>query len=215
MIVDNPQHGDLMHVPKFVRNFYALVMDPHTDHLISWDHPGRRVVIHDKERVGDEAIQAYFGHSNYESLLRQMNNYGFTRIGSKKQLPITFEHPFFRRGDIQNLHLVFKGAERVEEPPQEEDQQMAEDDADDHHIVADFDQEPPAENWNEPRVQQRQRLMISIDLEPEEPAITNPEFMQPQRRGFFGARSLSSMIGASGFAKQRDLIGTTEDDVLN
>lgn len=43
------QHTQLLHLPKFTRLFYALVMDPDTDQAISWNQAGDQVLIHDKQ----------------------------------------------------------------------------------------------------------------------------------------------------------------------
>ena len=81
------------------------------------------------------------------------------------------------------------------------DQQMA-DVNDEGQIVPDFGQGPRVQNLNEPRVQQPQRLMISISLGPDEPMKSSPENLHAQRSPFFGTPCPDFMMKYACFAGQ-------------
>ena len=83
-------------LPRLIKKFYQMVVDPLTDHLISWNRTGYQVIIHQRDRM---AIQTYFYHNNYESLLKQLINYRFKRLTSEKSVPVRRQHPFIKLGD--------------------------------------------------------------------------------------------------------------------
>lgn len=117
----SPQDEEcLTYLPPFVSKLYYLVMDPNTDHLISWDQQGIIVVIHDKKRLIKEGMADLFELHSYESLIKQLNNYGFSRYGNKHRLPVMYVHPFFKRGDVYHLQWVVKGAQKFLDDQQED-----------------------------------------------------------------------------------------------
>ncbi|CAM9826855.1 unnamed protein product [Phaeothamnion confervicola] len=70
--------------PKSTTRFLASLvrMVRHEDpQIISWDHG--RLVINDPKRLVNEILEKYFRHSNYTSLQRQLNSFGFHKTEGK------------------------------------------------------------------------------------------------------------------------------------
>ncbi|KAI7870417.1 HSF-type DNA-binding-domain-containing protein, partial [Spinellus fusiger] len=50
--------------------------------LISWTPSGSQFCVHDIEQFSSQILPLYFKHSNWPSFVRQLNMYGFHKVGS-------------------------------------------------------------------------------------------------------------------------------------
>eukprot|EP00051_Salpingoeca_urceolata_P031959 m.13689 g.13689 ORF g.13689 m.13689 type:complete len:407 (-) comp4630_c0_seq1:142-1362(-) len=66
--------------PPFLTKLMAMVNDPTTDNLISWSQNGNTIVVHNSSQLAKEVLPNYFKHSNFTSLVRQLNMYGFHKV---------------------------------------------------------------------------------------------------------------------------------------
>ncbi|KAL1510521.1 hypothetical protein AB1Y20_006824 [Prymnesium parvum] len=90
--------------PKpFLAKLYKMVDDPETDHIITWLPSGDGLIIQEVESFVSMLLPQYFKHSNLSSFVRQLNTYGFSKVGPDAWI---FAHPHFRRGDLESLNLI-------------------------------------------------------------------------------------------------------------
>jgi hypothetical protein len=71
--------------------------DPELKQIISWEMQGRAFRIHSIHRLREEILLKFFKSNKFESLQRQLNIYGFTRI-SKGTMKGCYHHPLFVQG---------------------------------------------------------------------------------------------------------------------
>ncbi|KAM3129599.1 Heat shock factor protein 4 [Paramecium bursaria] len=73
--------------------------------IIDWLPDGNGFMIHDQKRFKELILPQYFSHSNYQSFLRSINNYGFKKVSANKQT--IFSNPDFKPNWlIEQLNLT-------------------------------------------------------------------------------------------------------------
>eukprot|EP00299_Pterocystis_sp_00344_P015752 c7878_g1_i1.p1 GENE.c7878_g1_i1~~c7878_g1_i1.p1 ORF type:complete len:236 (-),score=29.23 c7878_g1_i1:89-796(-) len=97
------QHLDVDHsqVPSFLTKTWDIVNDPDTDHIISWNETGMSFIIHDTTAFLTDVVPKHFKHNNLASFIRQLNIYGFQKVGNKHVCE--FRHDLFR---AKERHLL-------------------------------------------------------------------------------------------------------------
>eukprot|EP00055_Hartaetosiga_balthica_P008088 m.29016 g.29016 ORF g.29016 m.29016 type:complete len:456 (-) comp6114_c0_seq1:1043-2410(-) len=99
-------------IPSFIQKLMNIVNDPSTDNLISWSESGDMFRVHDASGLAKEILPKYFKHNNFNSLVRQLNMYGFHKVvglegGIKgEQEEWEFVHPCVRRDKPLWLHHI-------------------------------------------------------------------------------------------------------------
>jgi HSF-type DNA-binding len=68
------------------------------DHIVSWLNDGTSFKVRNSEEFVDKVLPFYFDQSKYESFRRQLNLYGFSRVGRGKDRGV-ISHPFFVQAD--------------------------------------------------------------------------------------------------------------------
>ena len=91
-------------VPSFLTKTFDIVSDPECDHIISWSDDGLSFVIHDTTMFLTEIVPKHFKHNNLASFIRQLNIYGFQKVGNKHVCE--FRHELFRRGERHLLAQI-------------------------------------------------------------------------------------------------------------
>eukprot|EP00301_Raphidiophrys_heterophryoidea_P026831 c9346_g1_i2.p1 GENE.c9346_g1_i2~~c9346_g1_i2.p1 ORF type:complete len:212 (-),score=51.30 c9346_g1_i2:509-1144(-) len=91
-------------VPAFLSKTYDLVDDPNTDHIVCWSESGLSFVIHDTGLFCSEILPSCFKHNNLASFVRQLNIYGFQKVGNKHFWEFRQEN--FRKGERHLLSLI-------------------------------------------------------------------------------------------------------------
>eukprot|EP00299_Pterocystis_sp_00344_P013873 c6840_g1_i1.p1 GENE.c6840_g1_i1~~c6840_g1_i1.p1 ORF type:complete len:223 (-),score=45.93 c6840_g1_i1:79-747(-) len=97
-------HIDASQIPAFLNKTYDIVEDPSIDHIISWSDSGLSFVIHDTTLFCTQILPGHFKHSNLASFVRQLNIYGFQKVGNKNLWE--FRHDKFRRNERHLLTQI-------------------------------------------------------------------------------------------------------------
>jgi hypothetical protein len=91
-------------VPSFLTKTFDIVSDPDTDHIIGWGDTGLSFIIHDTTSFLTDIVPKNFKHNNLASFIRQLNIYGFQKVGNKHVCE--FRHDLFRRGERHLLAQI-------------------------------------------------------------------------------------------------------------
>eukprot|EP00301_Raphidiophrys_heterophryoidea_P008012 c13026_g1_i3.p1 GENE.c13026_g1_i3~~c13026_g1_i3.p1 ORF type:complete len:256 (-),score=58.06 c13026_g1_i3:232-999(-) len=92
---------DHVQVPAFLTKTYDIVNDPSSDMIVSWGQTGETFVIHNTTEFCTSILPSHFKHNNLASFVRQLNIYGFQKVGNKHMWE--FRHERFRRGERHML----------------------------------------------------------------------------------------------------------------
>ncbi|KAI5447661.1 Heat stress transcription factor A-4a [Lathyrus oleraceus] len=61
-----------------------MVNDPTTNAIISWSSTNRSFIVWDDLEFSKDLLPRFFRHNNFSSFIRQLNTYGFRKIGQKQ-----------------------------------------------------------------------------------------------------------------------------------
>lgn len=89
--------------PPFLIKTYAMVDDPSTDDTISWNESGTGFVVWRRAEFERDLLPRNFKHSNFASFVRQLNTYGFRKVGLDRW---EFANDCFRRGEKRLLGAI-------------------------------------------------------------------------------------------------------------
>ncbi|KAL1916039.1 uncharacterized protein VTP21DRAFT_6043 [Calcarisporiella thermophila] len=64
---------------KFVRTLYKMLNDPNNQHVIRWSSSGKSFIFYNN-REFSELLSKNFKHGNFNSFLRQLNMYKFSKV---------------------------------------------------------------------------------------------------------------------------------------
>lgn len=68
------------------------------DHIVSWEEDNV-FRVHDPIQFENTVMKRFFNQTQYKSFQRQLNMYGFTRIGKGNRATSAYKHPCFIRGN--------------------------------------------------------------------------------------------------------------------
>ncbi|KAI9295520.1 winged helix DNA-binding domain-containing protein, partial [Neoconidiobolus thromboides FSU 785] len=89
-------------VPTFVEKLYTILQNSSNHNLICWSDDGKSFGVKDLSQFCSKVLPNYFKHGNWQSFVRQLNMYGFTKLSDAFHLSSTtcswdFKHPDFQR----------------------------------------------------------------------------------------------------------------------
>lgn len=72
-----------LNLAPFLLKCYEMVSDESTDNIISWSQSNDSFVIWDSTQFSSVLLPKFFKHNNFSSFMRQLNIYGFRKIGDR------------------------------------------------------------------------------------------------------------------------------------
>ncbi|CAO3650667.1 unnamed protein product [Cunninghamella echinulata] len=110
----NISHNKKLHkrsISTFISKLYAMVGDPKTNQLISWNPSGTSFLVCNATLFSQEVLPIHFKHCNFSSFVRQLNMYGFHKInksprgqrGCNENEIWEFSHKHFQYGRPDSL----------------------------------------------------------------------------------------------------------------
>ncbi|KAI8328238.1 HSF-type DNA-binding-domain-containing protein [Chlamydoabsidia padenii] len=89
----------------FVHKLFNMVIDPHYQHLISWNYTDASFIVCNIVEFSRDVLPKHFKHNNFSSFVRQLNMYGFHKVNKSPRGHRTlaenqiweFSHPKFMR----------------------------------------------------------------------------------------------------------------------
>ena len=92
-------------ISGFIRKTFNMVSDMSTCDIVSWDEAGDSFIVKKEFDFASLVLPRYFRHKNFSSFVRQLNFYGFHKRSHQSKYT-KFQHPYFKRGQLHNLHLI-------------------------------------------------------------------------------------------------------------
>mmetsp|Transcript_37500 Transcript_37500/g.63848 ORF Transcript_37500/g.63848 Transcript_37500/m.63848 type:complete len:339 (-) Transcript_37500:575-1591(-) len=79
---------------------------------VSWVKDGRAFIIHNKDAFLEYVVPKFFNQTKFRSFTRQLNLWGFTRLGMKG----AWQHEHFIRGNIERIHSIQRVETKNDKP---------------------------------------------------------------------------------------------------
>lgn len=96
---------------NFLTKLYELATSESYTKICSFNDDGDALVIHDVRTLEKEALSKFFNHGNYNSFVRQLNQYGFHKV---REISATeFAHKYFKKGRMDLLELIERKPSRT------------------------------------------------------------------------------------------------------
>jgi len=78
---------------------WKMVNDPQNIEIIRWGRNEDTIIILNEKRFEKEICPKYFQHQKYSSFTKQLNTYGFSKLGRSVEEPYEFKNEFFKKSD--------------------------------------------------------------------------------------------------------------------
>ena len=88
--------------------------NPDYFNVISWNEDGTGLVLKQQREFTETILPLYFRHRNFLSFIRQLNTYGFTKVGKTHHV-MYFSHPQFYRGCENTLKAIHRKISKIEQ----------------------------------------------------------------------------------------------------
>lgn len=96
---------------NFLEKLYDLATSEEYSETCGFNAAGDALVVHDVRTLERDALSKFFNHGNYNSFVRQLNQYGFHKV--RETTATEFTHPNFRKGRLDLLKLIERKPSRA------------------------------------------------------------------------------------------------------
>jgi len=97
-------------IATFPEKLYDLATSEEYSETCGFNAAGDAFAIHNVRTLEEGALPEYFYHCNYNSFVRQLNQYGFRKV---REITATeFTHPNFRKGRLDLVKLIERKSSR-------------------------------------------------------------------------------------------------------
>jgi len=110
--------------PRFIENLYAMLEDSTSFSIISWSRAGNSIQIKNVADLETKVLPQFFKHSNLQSFVRQLNMYGFVKIGRDASVR-EYQNENFIRGRPELLLVIRRKSHPAAAHNDIEDQQSS------------------------------------------------------------------------------------------
>lgn len=83
-------------VPGFLSKLYEIFSSSEFDDCCKWGAKGESIIVFQLDTFSKKVLPKYFKHQNFQSFVRQLNNYDFRKNTQDPNLA-EFHHPFFKK----------------------------------------------------------------------------------------------------------------------
>lgn len=101
----------------FLEKLYEILMDDQFENYITWCTDGKSILIKRVEEFSQIVLPKFFKHNNFQSFVRQLNMYNFTKTSHDANRR-EFKQPLFRKGKRNLLPLISR---KTKKPPRSYD----------------------------------------------------------------------------------------------
>ena len=100
---------------------YIDLHEPELANIISWQPHGRSFMTRDIAKMEEVILPRFFRHDNYPSFRRQMNVWGFKRLGQSGPDHNAYYHELFLRSKLHLCHGITRSTKKQRRPAEHHD----------------------------------------------------------------------------------------------
>jgi hypothetical protein len=101
-------------LPLFIQKLLKMLEDKTSNNLIRWSQDGKSFVILNIPKFENIVLPILFKKQKFISFHRQLNAFSFQRINRKLKKTKEFEHPYFIRGEWQQMQNITHDSDLLE-----------------------------------------------------------------------------------------------------
>lgn len=96
----------------FIQKLFRMINDPSSNSLTHWSQAGDTFLILDPHDFAKLLLPRHFKHNNFQSFIRQLNKYGFSKVKRThtEEKLWEFKHDNFNRNGFENLKEIKRKA---------------------------------------------------------------------------------------------------------
>ena len=102
----------------FLSKLWSILEDPENRHIVSWDDAGANFHVYLSKALETSILPKYFRHGKFSSFQRQLNYFGFKKIGKGDHGGSVYHHPMFQRNKPEDCLKIKRKTNRKKKSSQ-------------------------------------------------------------------------------------------------